>query len=65
MGRLELVEAKVLKLCFKAGAFKAREASDKANYMFAIEKQMAERMRTLEKAKELGIISDHELQSAM
>lgn len=49
-----------MELCFKAGAFKARKALEKAKYMFAIEKQVAQKMGSLEKAKELGIISDRD-----
>lgn len=60
VGRRELVEAKEFELRSKAGAFKAREESEKEKTLFAHEKTVAQRMRNLEKAKEIGIISDRD-----
>lgn len=44
----------------KAGAFKAREESEKSKTFFVIEKIVVQRMHNLEKAKEIGIISEIE-----
>lgn len=52
------MEAKDLEFQSKAWAFQARWESKKAKTLFANEKIVAQRMRNLEKAKEIGIINE-------
>ena len=60
VGTLELVMTKELVLHSKAGVFQVREALRKTKSMFALEKQVAQRMKILKKVKEFGIISDYD-----